>query len=81
MLNTIWHVEEHSWDLVEYSETASVTPRQPRTRRSQQFVCSLNPQGLRSAQEWLDDYRAFWTGAFDRLDEHLKRNPHPPKEK
>ena len=53
-----------------------------RTRRSQQFVCRLNPEGLRSAQEWLDTYRAFWTGAFDRLDEHLSRNPHkPPKEK
>ena len=51
-----------------------------RTRRSQQFVCRLNPQGLKSAQEWLDDYRAFWTSAFDRLDEHLIRNPQaPPK--
>lgn len=37
LLNTIWHVQEHSWDLAEYSETASVTPRQPRTRRSQQY--------------------------------------------
>ena len=46
-----------------------------RTRRSQQFVCRLNPQGLKSAQEWLDHYRAFWTGAFDRLDAHLKKNP------
>ena len=44
-----------------------------RTRRSQQFVCRLNPQGLKSAQEWLDDYRAFWTSAFDRLDAHLKK--------
>ena len=25
-----------------------------RTRRSQQFVCRLNPEGLKSAQEWLD---------------------------
>jgi len=46
-----------------------------RTRRSQQFVCRLNPQGLRSAQEWLDAYRAFWTSAFDRLDAHLKKTP------
>jgi DNA-binding transcriptional ArsR family regulator len=55
-----------------------------RTRRSQQFVCRLNPEGLKNAQEWLDYYRAFWTGAFDRLDEHLKRNPQlspMPKEK
>ena len=51
-----------------------------RTRRGQQFILRLNPAGLKSAQEWLDYYRTFWTGAFDRLDEHLKRNPHPPKE-
>ncbi len=49
-----------------------------RTRRGQQFICRLNPEGLKSAQEWLDFYRAFWTGAFDRLDEHLKRNPQLP---
>jgi DNA-binding transcriptional ArsR family regulator len=46
-----------------------------RTRRGQQLVCRLNPQGLKSAQEWLDHYRAFWTGAFDRLDAHLKKTP------
>jgi DNA-binding transcriptional ArsR family regulator len=46
-----------------------------RTRRGQQFVLRLNPLGLKNAQDWLDYYRAFWTGAFDRLDEHLKRNP------
>jgi DNA-binding transcriptional ArsR family regulator len=46
-----------------------------RTRRRQQLVCRLNPEGLKSAQEWLDHYRAFWTGAFDRLDAHLKKNP------
>lgn len=57
-----------------------------RTRHGQQLVCRLNPDGLKSAQEWLDEYRAFWTSAFDRMDEHLKRNPQmpppkPPKEK
>jgi len=46
-----------------------------RTRRGQQLVCRLNPEGLRTAQAWLDYYRAYWTGAFDRLDEHLKRVP------
>ena len=52
-----------------------------RSRRGQQFVLRLNPEGLKSAQEWLDYYRAFWTGAFDRMDQHLKLNPNlPPKE-
>jgi len=46
-----------------------------RERRGQHFVCRLNPEGLKTAQEWLDHYRAFWTGAFDRLDAHLKKNP------
>jgi len=46
-----------------------------RTRRGQQLVCRLDPQGLKTAQEWLDQTRAFWTGAFDRLDAHLKKNP------
>ena len=46
-----------------------------RSRRGQSHVCRLNPEGLKSAQEWLDHYRAFWTDAFDRLDTHLKKNP------
>jgi DNA-binding transcriptional ArsR family regulator len=50
-----------------------------RTRRGQQLVCRLNPAGLKTAQEWLDHYRAFWSGAFDRLDAHLKSNPEGSK--
>ena len=49
-----------------------------RTRRGQQLVCRLNPEGLKTAQEWLDHYRAFWSGAFDRLDAHLKQKPEKP---
>jgi DNA-binding transcriptional ArsR family regulator len=43
-----------------------------RTRRGQQLVCRLNPQGLKSAQDWLEEMRTFWEGALDRLDAHLK---------
>jgi DNA-binding transcriptional ArsR family regulator len=46
-----------------------------RTKRGQSHVCRINPAGLKTAQEWLDHYRAFWTGMFDRLDAHLKQNP------
>ncbi|MBN9590144.1 MAG: transcriptional regulator [Alphaproteobacteria bacterium 64-11] len=46
-----------------------------RRKQGQSHILSLNPQGLRSAQEWLDHYRAFWSGAFDRLDAHLKKKP------
>ena len=46
-----------------------------RTRNGQQLICRLDPQGLKTAQEWLDHYRAFWSGALDRLDAHLKKTP------
>ena len=48
-----------------------------RTRHGQQFVCRLNPQGLKTTQEWLDHYRKFWGGMFDRLDDHLKQEKKP----
>jgi DNA-binding transcriptional ArsR family regulator len=50
-----------------------------RTRQGQTHMLSLDPEGLKSAQEWLDHYRAFWTASFDRLDAHLKANPKPPE--
>ena len=46
-----------------------------RRRDGQTHILALNPLGMKSAQDWLDHYRAFWTGAFDRLDTHLKKNP------
>jgi len=49
-----------------------------RTKRGQQHVVRLDPEGLKSAQEWLDHYRQFWSGMFGRLEAHLK---HPPEEK
>jgi DNA-binding transcriptional ArsR family regulator len=49
-----------------------------RTKYGQSHVCRLNPEGLKSAQEWLDHYRAFWGGAFDRLDTHLKQKLENP---
>jgi DNA-binding transcriptional ArsR family regulator len=48
-----------------------------RRKQGQTHILSLNPTGLKSAQEWLDHYRAFWSGAFDRLDAHLKQTPEP----
>ena len=46
-----------------------------RRKQGQTHYLSLNPAGLKSAQEWLDHYRAFWTGALDRLDAHLRKDP------
>ena len=46
-----------------------------RRKQGQTHLLSLNPTGLKGAQEWLDHYRAFWTGAFDRLDAHIRKTP------
>ena len=43
-----------------------------RTRRGQQLICRLNPEGLKSAKEWLDHYQHFWSATLDRLADHLK---------
>src|SRR5579862_4970105 len=36
--------------------------------------CRLRPEALSAAANWLDFHRRFWTGSFERLDTHLKRN-------
>src|SRR3954468_10304733 len=38
--------------------------------RAGQFrKCRLNIAGLKSAAEWLDFYRGFWSESFDRLEQ------------
>jgi DNA-binding transcriptional ArsR family regulator len=46
-----------------------------RERQGQHRRCRLDPRGLKTASQWLEFYRDFWTGAFDRLEAHLKRHP------
>jgi DNA-binding transcriptional ArsR family regulator len=43
-----------------------------RTRRAQWRLCQLDPEPLRDAVVWLEHYRRFWDGSFDRLAEHLE---------
>jgi DNA-binding transcriptional ArsR family regulator len=43
-----------------------------RTPRAQWRLCRLDPAPLEAAVEWLDRYRRFWDGSFDRLAEHLE---------
>jgi DNA-binding transcriptional ArsR family regulator len=50
-----------------------------RERDGQHRRCRLRPEALAQASEWLDFYRRFWSGAFNRLDAHLKRNPRGEK--
>lgn len=42
-------------------------------RQGQTRPCSLRPEGLRAASDWIDRYRAFWEGAFGRMDELIAR--------
>ncbi|HEY0450739.1 metalloregulator ArsR/SmtB family transcription factor [Actinophytocola sp.] len=43
-----------------------------RGRSAQWRPCRLDAAPLRDANDWLERYRQFWEGSFDRLDEHLR---------
>jgi DNA-binding transcriptional ArsR family regulator len=42
-------------------------------RQGKHRRCRLRPEALKGAAEWIDFHRQFWTGSFDRLGTHLKR--------
>jgi DNA-binding transcriptional ArsR family regulator len=44
-----------------------------RGRDAQWRPCKLNPGQLKTAADWLDEYRRYWEESFDRLDEYLKK--------
>lgn len=44
-----------------------VTRRRERAMRP----CAIAPEGLKAAAGWIDHYRRFWEGAFDRMDDIL----------
>ncbi|MBE7440116.1 MAG: winged helix-turn-helix transcriptional regulator [Spirochaetales bacterium] len=43
-----------------------------KTREAQCRRCRLNPQALKQAADWIEEYRQFWEESLDRLDEYLK---------
>ncbi|MFD0782864.1 ArsR/SmtB family transcription factor [Micromonospora azadirachtae] len=43
-----------------------------RGRTAQWRPCRLEPAPLREATDWLERYRHFWEGGFDRLSAHLQ---------
>jgi DNA-binding transcriptional ArsR family regulator len=45
-----------------------------RGRSAQLRPSRLEGAALKAAVEWLEEYRAFWQGSFDRLDERLTEN-------
>ena len=42
-----------------------------RGREAQWRPCRLDAKALRPAADWLEEYRRFWDGSFDRLDRYL----------
>lgn len=42
-----------------------------RGREAQWRPCRLEGAQLRTVNEWLERYRVFWQGSFDRLDEMI----------
>ena len=43
-----------------------------RGRDAQRRPCRLQAARLEEAVGWLEGYRAFWEGSFDRLSDHLQ---------
>ena len=43
-----------------------------RGRDAQWRPCRLEARPLEEASAWVDQYRVFWEGSLDRLDEYLK---------
>jgi DNA-binding transcriptional ArsR family regulator len=51
-----------------------------RGRDAQWRPCRLEAGPLKDADDWLEQYRRFWEGSFDRLDEYL-RELQPPRKR
>ena len=55
-----------------------------RGRDAQWRPCRLEPQALKSIDDWLERYRRFWTGRFDNMAaylEQLKKKQETPDER
>ena len=43
-----------------------------RSRVAQSRPCRLEAAPLGEAADWVEDYRRFWEGSFDRLEDYLR---------
>ena len=43
-----------------------------RKKSGRQHHCSLSPEGLRSAEDWINYYRKFWETRLDALEDLLR---------
>jgi DNA-binding transcriptional ArsR family regulator len=46
-----------------------------RGREAQRRPCRIEAGALKEAADWVEHYRQFWMGRFDRLDDYLKTIP------
>lgn len=46
-------------------------------KRGRTRFCRLDGDGMRHAVDWLNDYRAFWDGQTQSLDEYLAKDSQP----
>jgi len=44
-----------------------------RSRIAQKRPCRLEVKPLKDVAEWIDHYRHFWAGSFDRLETYLQK--------
>jgi DNA-binding transcriptional ArsR family regulator len=44
-------------------------------RDAQWRPCKLTAEPLREASTWIDQYRSFWSGNFDRLEAYINSSP------
>lgn len=42
-----------------------------RRRVAQTRPCRLRPEGMKAVGEWVEFYRRFWEGSFERMDDYL----------
>lgn len=43
-----------------------------RSREAQWRPCTLEAKPLQEATDWMEQYREFWEGSLDRLEEYLR---------
>lgn len=51
-----------------------------RRREARWRFCKLDPEPLKDASAWIDEYRRFWEQSFDRLDAYLKELQKGPRD-
>src|SRR6185437_5301063 len=52
-----------------------------KTKEAQWRPCKLNGHALKTAVDWMEQYRVFWEESFDRLEAYLKTVTEKPKGK